>query len=94
VYWTFAGYNLRSAVGDRAFATLLRGRWDEVVVEQLGADRLVGLDPDRPTTLLRLGLPADLREKAGSSLSAEQQEGLVPVFFEFQLGSPASESDP
>lgn len=94
VYWTFAGYGIRQAVGDRAFATLLRGRWDDVAVEQLGGDGLVGLDPDRSTTLLRLRLPPDLQESAKSALSPDQRRGLVPVFFEFRLGSPESESEP
>jgi hypothetical protein len=94
VYWKFAGYGIRGAVGDRAFATLLRGRWNEVEVEQHGADGQVGLDPDRLITLLRLRLPADLQENAKTALSSDQQKELVPVFFEFQLGSPASKSGP
>jgi len=94
VYWKFAGYGIREAVGDRAFATLLRGRWDEVAVEQLGADGLVGLDADRSVTLLRLRLPADLQESARTARSPDLRKELVPVFFEFQLGPPASESDP
>jgi hypothetical protein len=94
VYWKFAGYDRRESVGDRAFATLLRGRWNELAAEQLGADGLVALDPDRMNTLLRLRLPADLQEYAKTALSPDQRKELVPVFFELQLGSPASQSDP
>jgi hypothetical protein len=94
VYWKFAGYGRREGVGDQAFATLLRGRWNEVAVEQLGAAEVVAIGPDRLITLLRLRLSADLQEKAKTALSPDQQTELVPVFFELQLGSSVSKSDP
>ena len=94
MYWKFAGYDRRESVGDRAFATLLRGRWNEVAVEQLGADGVVAIDPDRLITLLRLRLPASFQESAKTALSPDQQKELVPVFFELQLGSPASKTNP
>jgi hypothetical protein len=94
VYSKFANGSSRMGVGDRAFATLLRGRWNKVVPEQLGANGLVAIEPDRTMTLLRLRLPEDIQEGAKTALSPEQQNGLVPVFFELQLGSPTSESNP
>jgi hypothetical protein len=94
VYAKFARGSNRSGLGDPAFATLLRGRWNEVVTEQMGADGLVAIKPDRPITLLKLGLPKDLQERARTALPPDQQEELVPVFYEVRLGPPQSESNP
>jgi hypothetical protein len=94
VYAKFASGSTRMGVGDPAFATLLRGRWNEVVAEQVGADELVAIEPDRPFTLLRLRLPEDLQEKAKTALSPDEHKQLVPIFFELEVGSPASKSNP
>jgi hypothetical protein len=94
VYSKFAGGSRRMAVGEQAFATLLRGRWNEVVAEQFGADGVAAIDPDRPITLLRLRLPVNIQERAKTALSPDEQKELLPVFFELQLGTPASKTNP
>jgi hypothetical protein len=91
VYSKFAGGSTRMGVGDQAFAKLLRGRWNEVVVEQMAADRLDVVEPDKSLILLRLRLPADIEKDAKTALSPGQLEPLIPVFFEMQLGKPASQ---
>ena len=94
VYSKFAGGSRRMGVGDQAFATLLRGRWNEVVAEQLGAGGVVAIDPNRLITVLRLGLPEDIQERAKTALSPDQQKEFVPIFFELQLGTPPSKMNP
>jgi hypothetical protein len=94
VFSKFAGGSNRVGVGDQAFAKLLHGRWNEVLAEQLGADGMAAIDPDKLVTLLRLRLPPEIEGEAKTALAPEQQNGLVPVFLELQLGSPASKPNP
>jgi hypothetical protein len=73
---------------DSELEDLLRGRWDQVKVEQLGAPGVAVVDPDQPAVLLRITLPEDLQTDARTKLSAENQRLFVPVVFEVMLGPP------
>jgi hypothetical protein len=90
VYTRFPGGSSRSGLGDRSLAELLRGRWDEVLVEQLGAADVVAVAPDRPAVLLRLTLPGNLQDEARETLSPHLRERHVPVLFELELLPPTS----
>lgn len=94
VYAKFANGSDRMGVGGPEFASLLRGQWSKVVIEQIGADERAAVKPDEHVTLLRLSLPEELQEKARSALSANDQKQFVPVFFTLELGDPATTSNP
>lgn len=90
VYTHFSGGSSRMGIGDRTLGELLRGRWDKVIVEQVGSAGLTAIDRGKPTVLLRLKLPDDLAKEARKVLTAYDQERLVPVFYELKLGQNAS----
>jgi hypothetical protein len=90
VYTHFGGSSSRMGIGDKALAGLLRGRWDRVRVEQLGALDLAVIKPDQPAVLLRLTLPDDLQREAAEKLPSYERSRFVPVLFELNLGPEAS----
>jgi hypothetical protein len=89
VYDHFGGGSSRMGIGDKALAELLRGRWDRVRVEQIGAPELAVVGPDQTVVLLRLTLPDDLEAEARKKLDRSMQQSL-PVLFELVLGPKAS----
>ena len=80
-----AGGSSLSEVGNRQVADLLRDRWDEVEVEQLGSDGVAVVDADEITTLLRLTLSDDLKReldrKLGADYTRRYQRALLHVRF-------------
>jgi hypothetical protein len=90
VYTHFSGGSSRSSFEDKVLAELLRGRWDKIRVEQLGAPKLAVLTPDQPAILLRLTLPDDLRDEARKRLNPDLQKRYVPVLYELKLGPETS----
>jgi len=77
----------RLALGDRRLADLLRGRWDEIQVEQLGSDGSVAIATDEVATLLRLTFSEDLKREAGQKLSKSLATRFQRVLFDMRLGS-------
>jgi hypothetical protein len=75
---------------DKPLAELLRGRWDELRVEQLGAHKVAVIGADEHAVLLRVTLPEELQRKAREKFSAEDLVRYVPVLFELDLGPTAS----
>jgi hypothetical protein len=67
---------------------LLRGRWNQVKIEQLGAFGVAVIDRDKPAVLLRLTLPDELQAEARTKLSPGFQKQFVPVVFEVTLSPP------
>ena len=90
VYTHFGGSSSRMGIGDRALADLLRGRWDGLRVEQLGATEPAVLGPDQTAVVLRLTLPDDLHAEARKKLDRSTFEPFVPVLYEVNLGPRAS----
>jgi hypothetical protein len=90
VYTHFSGGSSRSSFGDKALAELLRGRWDRIRVEQLGAPKLAVLKRDQPAIVLRLTLPDDLQAEARKRLDPALQKRYVPVLYEVTLGPETS----
>lgn len=90
VYSRTSGGSGRAGLGDRHLAELLRGRWGEILVEQLGAADLVAFEPDRRAVFLRLTLPDGMQDEARVKLSPGVRERQVPVLFQWELGPKTS----
>jgi hypothetical protein len=89
LYQHFAGGASRGRFGDKALAELLRGRFEKVLVEQLGAPELCTIDPDAPLVLLRLRLPAEMQAEAHEKLSVSERDQYIPVLFDVEFGPEA-----
>lgn len=89
-YTHFSGGSSNMTLGDGGLADLLRGRWGEVRVEQLGAGGVAAIDPDGSAVLLRLTLPDSIRDEALKTLDPHIIGRHVPVLLDLQLGPPAS----
>lgn len=91
VFTRFAGGSSTMTVGDQELARLLRDRWNEVLVEQMGAEKVVTIDQSKAAFLLRLRLPSDLREATRTKLASSLDKSLGPVLFEIRLGRDAQQ---
>ncbi len=89
IYSHFSGGSSRGGFGTKTLADLLRGRWDEVRVEQLGAGGVAAFDPGRPMVLLKLTLPETMRDEARRELDPFQVERHIPFLLKMQLGPTA-----
>jgi hypothetical protein len=87
IYTRFSGGSSLMSIGGPKLAELLRGRWNDVIVEQVGAGGLTALEPGKPAVLLRLKLPDDLAAQAKKVLPPHDVNRVVPVFYELTLGS-------
>lgn len=85
-YASFSGGGSWWSYGDKALADLLRGRWDQVRVEQLGSDGVASLDPSKPGVLLRLILPEAMQDEARRKLDPATIDQYVPELLQIQLG--------
>lgn len=87
VYQNFLGSSVTHRFADQSLAAFLRDRWGKIIVEQLGADRLVTIAPDRSAVLLRLTLPEGMQREARTMLSPHSASVYVPVVYELKLGA-------
>ena len=87
-YFHFGGGSLGMGLEDHELAELLRGRWDRVKIERLGAPEVAVIKPDQPAVLLRITLPDELADEARTKLSSQFQNQFVPVVFEVKLSPP------
>ncbi len=85
LYTHFAGGSSRSSIGDEALARFLHGRWDKLVVEQLGLGEVAVIDPDQPAVFLRVSMPEEMQAEARKTLPAHDQARQVPTIFEMKL---------
>lgn len=90
-YYHFSGGSSRMSFGHKSLADFLRGRWDEVRVEQLGAGEVAVIDSGRSAVLLRLTLPELIRDEARRKLDPYTAERHLPVLLNLQLGPTAPE---
>ena len=74
-------------LANRQLTDLLRDRWDEIQVEQLGCDHLVIVEPDEVAVLLRLTFSEQLKREAEQILSKDDWEHFRTALFECRLGS-------
>jgi hypothetical protein len=77
----------RSGFGGKSLSKVLHGRFDKVLVEQLGTKGPVTVGVDEPLDLLSLKLPPDM--DAEVSKEAARQDGLEPQFFRLSFGPEA-----
>jgi hypothetical protein len=90
MYSRFASGSSRSTFGDKGLADLLRNRWDNVRVEQLGTPEVAILETDQPAVMLRLTLPYDMQDEARKRLSPGIHPQFLPVLFELEVGPEAA----
>lgn len=76
-----------STLGDPALAKLLHSRWQECIVEQLGAGETVSLKADEYATLLRITMSKELAADAKKQLDTWGQKRFVPQVFLWGLGN-------
>ena len=86
VFDQFCGGSSRSGIGPPSMTDLLRGKWDKVVVEQLGSQKVEAIETGGSTTLLRLSLPEDLQAEARKTLTPFENQRFNPVLFSLELG--------
>jgi hypothetical protein len=89
VFTRFANGSTRVTGGDQELARLLHDRWNEIRVEQLGADKTVAIDPAQSACLLRLTLPSDLEAATKNKLPRPLGKYEGPVLYELWLGPKA-----
>lgn len=85
VYTRFSGGSGQMGFGDESLANFLRGRWDQLHVEQLGAGKVAILKPDEEALLLRLTLPEQLMDQAAKEVDSRRQQTKLPLLFEVQI---------
>jgi hypothetical protein len=89
VYTKFSGGSGQSGLGDDSLARFLRGRWEQVQVEQLGAGKLAIVPPGKKALLLRLKLPDDLHRQATDEVENRSLQSKLPVLYELHIqGNP------
>jgi hypothetical protein len=86
VFTKLGGGSARLGLGNQQLADLLRDRWDEVRVEQLGSDGVAVIDADEIVTLLRLTLSDDLKREAAEKLEGHFAKRFQTVLFDVRFG--------
>ncbi len=81
---SFGGGFSQSSFASKAVADVLRGRWDRMIVEQVGKTSTT-IDPRQPAVLLRLSLPPELHEEVRRAVPMFEQARYVPVLYELTL---------
>ncbi len=74
-------------LGDRRMADLLRGRWDEVRIESLGAAAAAEVDTDEVATLIRIVMSDDLKKEAQQRFGESFVKPYETVLYQVQIGS-------
>lgn len=76
VYKNFGSGSSRGRYAHGDAAAFVRKHREAFEIEQLGRDGPVSLDPDEPAELLRIRLPAELKEQAEAELPAHSASRL------------------
>jgi len=69
-----------SVFGERALGDLIRGRWDQIIIERAAASELAVADPSKPLVLLRLILPPEIETEARAKLSDRLKQDLPTIY--------------
>jgi hypothetical protein len=88
VFDSFHGGSSRNVVADKNLTEFLRGRWDQIAVEQVGTNGIETIDPDDSAILLRLTIPEDMQAEARKKLKAPVNSTTYPVLFSLEIGTP------
>jgi len=87
VYTKECSGSSRSGLGNEALAELLRDRWDQIEVEQLGTDGTAVVEPDEIATLVRLTFSDSLKQDAREKLSKRDWHRYQSLLYEYRIGS-------
>src|SRR5262249_28445354 len=90
IYSHFGNARQSMEFEDKSLAELLRGRWDALIVEQLGAPEVAMINADQRVVLLRLRMPGDIEQMARAKLSAEDLARCVPSVPKIDLNPQSS----
>ena len=77
LYQNFEETSHRASFGDKSLSKVLHGRFDQVLVEQLGTQTVVSVGVDEPLDLLRLKLPADMEAEIVKEMRAVEAHKLA-----------------
>lgn len=94
LYETQEGSSHRAHFGSVSLAEVLHGRFDRVLVEQLGTRASVSVGVDEPLDLLSLRLPADMEAEYLEKMSPAERADYRPQFFQFCFGPDAKQPSP
>jgi len=83
----------RTSLGGTKLADLVRGREDEILVEQLGKDGVAVVRPDEVAVFLRLRLSDDLKREAEKKLDSHSFKRYGKELFKMRLGDKAAFGD-
>ena len=86
VFTKQGGGSARLGLGDEQLADLLRDRWNEIRVEQLGANGVAVIDANEVSTLLRLTLSDDLKREAAEKLEERVVKRFQTALFDVRFG--------
>ncbi|MBN2294352.1 MAG: hypothetical protein JXM70_18125 [Pirellulales bacterium] len=87
VYHKEHGGSGKCNLGSTKLAKLLRGRWNEIHVEQLGSDGIAVVDPNDISVLLRLTLSDELKIEAQEKLNKYENKQYQKELFGIRFGS-------
>ena len=76
-------------MGGARLYEFLKGRWDEMEIEQLASDGRVIVQPGQLNSLLRIRMSDQMRDEAQKVLSPPVVKWYVPELFHLQLGADA-----
>jgi hypothetical protein len=85
VYKRFSGVSGQSGFGNKSLAAFLRGRWDQVAVEQLGAGKPAIVEPNEEAQILRLTLPEALHSEATEKVDSRSLQAKLPLLYEVHI---------
>jgi hypothetical protein len=94
LYESLEDSNFRTSFGDESLAKVLHGRFDKVLVEQLGTRTQASVGVDEPLDLLSLRLPADMEAEVLKEMLPAKRARYDPQFFRFSFGPEAKKPSP
>jgi hypothetical protein len=96
LYQTYEDERTRATFGGKSLSKVLHGRFDKVLVEQLGTHGIVSVGVDEPLDLLRLKLPPDMEAAIvkAMEMSPDKRADYHPEFFSLCFGPEAKKPPP
>jgi hypothetical protein len=85
IYTRFGGGSSQMGFGDESLSGFLRGKWDQVRVEQLGEGQTALVELGKEAVLLRLMLPDELVAQASQEIDLRRQPVKFPLLYELRF---------
>ena len=86
-WWDVKRTSGSTDMGGARLHEFLKGRWDEMEIEQLASDGRVIVQSGQLNSLLRIRIPEQMRDDAQKVLSPRVVKWYVPELFHLQLGT-------